>query len=145
MVEKNKNIYQSIPKDNTIFYWIPTFCNLLKSESNVGNVKVLIDVAKKEIKKIMVSITKSDKNDIKNKYLSRMLPNIDKSEILRSKEMFCYQKALKMLEEYIEEESEKKLTKALQWYQKGENNGKKYIESMAKIEYYQNMTGRYFY
>ena len=74
-----------------------------------------------------------------------MLPNIDKSEILRSKEMFCYQKALKMLEEYIEEESEKKLTKALQWYQKGENNGKKYIESMAKIEYYQNMTGRYFY
>lgn len=145
MVEKNKNIYQSIPKDNTIFYWIPTFCNLLKSESNVGNVKVLIDVAKKEIKKIMVSITNSDKNDIKNKYLSRMLPNIDKSEILRSKEMFCYQKALKMLEEYIEEESEKKLTKALQWYQKGENNGKKYIESMAKIEYYQNMTGRYFY
>ena len=145
MVTKDEDIYQSIPKDNTIFYWIPTFCNLLRSKSNVGNVKILIDVAKKEIKKIILSITNSDRNDTKNKYLLRMLPtNIDKSEIFRNKEMLCYQQALKLMEEYIKQESAKKLIKALMWYKQGEMNGKKYIESMTKMQNYQNMAGRYF-
>ena len=75
-----------------------------------------------------------------------MLPSIDESEILRNNEMLCYQKSLKLLEEYIKnDKSEKKIFKALEWYKKGEISGKKYIESMAKIQNYQNITGRYFY
>ena len=146
MIIQNKNIFQNIPQDSTIFYWIPSICNLLKSKSEIGKVKAIINVAKKEIKKIMVSITNPEKNEIRNKYLLRMLPNIDETEILRNNEMLCYQKSIKLMEEYIENNKiNKKLTKALEWYKKGEINGQKYIESMAKIQNYQNMTGRYFY
>ncbi len=146
MISQDKNFFQSIPKDNTIFYWIPIICNLLKSKSEIGEVKAIIDIAKKEIKKIMLSITNAGTNDIRNKYLLKMLPSIDESEILRNNEMLCYQKSLKLLEEYIKnDKSEKKIFKALEWYKKGEISGKKYIESMAKIQNYQNITGRYFY
>ncbi len=146
MISQDKNFFQSIPKDNTIFYWIPIICNLLKSKSEIGEVKAIIDIAKKEIKKIMLSITNAETNDIRNKYLLKMLPSIDESEILRNNEMLCYQKSLKLLEEYIKnDKSEKKIFKALEWYKKGEISGKKYIESMAKIQNYQNITGRYFY
>lgn len=146
MISQDKNFFQSIPKDSTIFYWIPIICNLLKSKSEIGEVKAIIDIAKKEIKKIMLSITNVGTNDIRNKYLLKMLPIIDESEILRNNEMLCYQKSLKLLEEYIKnDKAEKKILKALEWYKKGEISGKKYIESMAKIQNYQNITGRYFY
>lgn len=146
MISQDKNFFQSIPKDNTIFYWIPSICNLLKSKSETGKVKAIIDIAKKEIKKIMLSITNAETNDIRNKYLLKMLPSIDESEILRNNEMLCYQKSLKLLEEYIKnDKAEKNIIKALEWYKKGEISGKKYIESMAKIQSYQNITGRYFY
>ena len=100
MISQDKNFFQSIPKDSTIFYWIPIICNLLKSKSEIGEVKAIIDIAKKEIKKIMLSITNVGTNDIRNKYLLKMLPSIDESEILRNNEMLCYQKSLKLLEEY---------------------------------------------
>lgn len=146
MISQDKNFFQSIPKDSTIFYWIPIICNLLKSKSEIGKVKAIIDIAKKEIKKIMLSITNVGTNDIRNKYLLKMLSGIDESEILRNNEILCYQKSLKLLEEYIKnDKAEKKVLKALEWYKKGEISGKKYIESMAKIQNYQNITGRYFY
>lgn len=144
MVSEDNDIFQSIPQDSTIFYWIPTICDILKSKSEFGDVKILIDVAKKEIKKIMVSITK--KNDIQNKYLLDMLSNTDETEILRNREMICYQKSIKFIEEYIKNQNlGKKLNKAIIWYKKGEINGKKYLESITKTQQnYQNLTGRYF-
>ncbi len=146
MVSEDNDIFQSIPKDSTIFYWIPTICDILKSKSESGYIKILIDVAKKEIKKIMVSITKNKKNDIRNKYLFRMLPNIDESEVLRNREMICYLQSIKFIEEYIKNQNlEKNLNKAIIWYKKGEINGKKYLESITTTQNYQNLTGRYFY
>lgn len=146
MISQDKNIFQSIPQDSTIFYWIPTICTILKSKSQFRDVKILLDVAKKEIKKIMFPTTKTKNNDIQNKYLLRLLPATDKSEIFRNKEMLCYQKSIKLLEEYIKNQDlEKKLNKAIDWYKKGEIIGKKYLESMSKNKNYLNMTSRYFY
>lgn len=151
MVSQDENIFQNIPKDINIIYWIPSICNMLKSKSEIGTAKAIIDIAKKEVRKIMVSISKAEEDEIKNKYILRMLPITNESEVFRNREMLCYEKSLQLLEEYMKQESEKKLTKAIRWYNQGEINGKKFIKSLEKIQNYQhvknysNIPVRYFY
>ena len=75
-----------------------------------------------------------------------MLSDIDESAILRNREMICYLQSLKLLEEYIKNQnSGKKLKRAINWYKKGEINGKRYLESISQIKKHQDLTGQYFY
>lgn len=117
------------PKDKNIIYWIPIFCRRINRSLRGKAIKEFVETAKKELSKIFVRLHDNAKYTLITEATIEEREAMSKVGIIRNNELICYHMSLKYLREYIDSPSKKNISRALEWYEKGEKNWRVFLDS----------------
>ena len=130
---------QKTLKDKNILQWIPFICSCLFKDPAKTYLFNFIKAAKSELQKNFKDLSLNPK--LKSLMTREEQHALNEAEIIKNREIICYHMSLKSLGNFLKTKSRKHISKAAEWYAKGEKNWKELVNASKSFTML-NLAGR---